>query len=70
MEAETVAALPEDRPVWVVTCSCGWTRQASSAWTATALARLHARYLFGPDTIHDTIIIQESSGQPDRPRPS
>jgi hypothetical protein len=44
---------------WLVTCSCGWTRQAFSAWTATAIARLHARYLTGPDLEHDTVTIEE-----------
>lgn len=46
------------RPRWRITCSCGWIREASSAWTATAIARLHARYLTGPDPEHDTITIE------------
>ncbi|MGH7368106.1 MAG: hypothetical protein ACREK9_17010 [Candidatus Rokuibacteriota bacterium] len=51
--------MTEPRPRWRITCSCGWTREASSAWTATAIARLHARYLTGPDTQHTTITIEE-----------
>jgi len=61
--------VPEDRRAWVITCSCGWTRQASSAWTATAIARLHARYLMGPDTTHDTITIEEPPAPGPRRQP-
>jgi len=28
---------------WLVVCSCGWTREASSAWAAKAVSRLHER---------------------------
>jgi hypothetical protein len=27
--------------VWLVTCSCGWGREASSEWAANAVSRLH-----------------------------
>jgi hypothetical protein len=26
---------------WLVTCSCGWGREASSEWAANAISRLH-----------------------------
>jgi hypothetical protein len=47
------------RPRWLITCTCGWIREASSAWAATAIARLHARYLSTPGTAHTTITIEE-----------
>ena len=46
------------RPQWLVTCSCGWTREASSAWAATAIFRLHVRHLGDPGIEH-TITIEE-----------
>jgi len=63
------ARVTEREPRWRITCSCGWTREASSAWTATAIARLHARYLTGPDIEHDTITIEEPS-DPDTAGPT
>ncbi|HTI56641.1 MAG TPA: hypothetical protein VMC04_20570 [Verrucomicrobiae bacterium] len=39
-------------PSWRVRCSCGWEREASSAWAATALFRLHARDRSAPGTEH------------------
>jgi len=26
---------------WVVTCSCGWTRECSSRWAAESVTKLH-----------------------------
>lgn len=60
--------MTERGPRWRITCSCGWTREASSAWTATAIARLHALYLIGPGTEHTTITIEEPP-DPDGERP-
>jgi len=45
---------------WLVTCSCGWGREASSAWAATAVSRLH-RQLADVGTQHDTRV--EGPGQ-------
>jgi hypothetical protein len=42
----------EPGPRWLVTCTCGWERTASSAWAATAIFRLHARYVGVPGTEH------------------
>ena len=72
MKAEPEARMSERGPYWRITCSCGWTREASSAWTATAIARLHARYLTGPDLAHTTITIEEprdpgAGSSPDHP---
>jgi hypothetical protein len=50
--------VPELRPVRLIACSCGWGREASSAWATTAVARLHARHLAEPGTEH-TITIEE-----------
>jgi hypothetical protein len=46
------------RPSWRITCSCGWEREASSAWAATALFRLHARHL-GDRSVEHTLTIEE-----------
>ena len=43
---------------WLITCSCGWEREASSLWAATAIFRLHARHLGDPGIDH-TITIKE-----------
>jgi hypothetical protein len=59
--------MSELRTSWRITCSCGWARQASSAWSATAIARLHARYLTGPDLEHNTITIEEPGDTDARP---
>jgi len=31
------------RPRWLVTCSCGWTRECSSEWAAQSGAKVHPR---------------------------
>lgn len=49
--------MPDKKPRWFVTCSCGWERGASSLWVATAIFRLHARHLGEPGTEH-TIAIE------------
>jgi hypothetical protein len=44
-----LAAEPHDpltstgKPRWLVTCSCGWTREASSEWAANSISKLHPR---------------------------
>jgi hypothetical protein len=50
--------MPDKKPRWVVTCSCGWIREVSSAWAATAIFRVHARHLGDPGIEH-TITIEE-----------
>ena len=30
-----------DKPRWLVTCSCGWTRDAISEWAAKSISKLH-----------------------------
>jgi hypothetical protein len=39
--AEAGALVTEPRPSWRVTCSCAWEREASSAWAANVIVRLH-----------------------------
>ena len=53
----------DQKPRWFVTCSCGWEREALSLWAATALFRLHARYLGSPGIEH-TIAIEEPPTDP------
>ena len=38
---------------WLVTCSCGWGREASSEWAAHAVSRLH-RQMADAGTHHVT----------------
>jgi len=40
-------------PRWLVICSCGWTREAISAWAAKSISKLHPR-LAGADEAHVT----------------
>ena len=37
--------MPDKKPRWFVTCSCGWEREVSSAWAATTIFWMHARHL-------------------------
>jgi hypothetical protein len=48
--------------VWLVTCSCGWGREASSEWAANAVSRLHQQ-LAGVGTEHVTRV--EGRDQPE-----
>jgi len=43
---------------WRIRCFCGWEREASSAWAATAILRLHVRHLGAPGIEH-TVTIEE-----------
>ena len=36
-----VVAKPKAR--WLVVCSCGWTREASTAWAAQSVSKLHQK---------------------------
>jgi hypothetical protein len=47
----------EPKPHWLVTCSCGWTRECSSGWAAESAAKLHPK-LSAPGTEH-TITLEE-----------
>ncbi len=51
------------KPRWLLTCSCGWTREFSSQWAAESVAKLHPK-LGQPGTAH-TVRIEEP---PDAPR--
>jgi hypothetical protein len=41
---------------WRVVCSCGWERETSSVWAATASLRLHVRHLGAPGIEHAVTI--------------
>ena len=56
--------MPEIKPRWLLTCSCGWTTALSSQWAAESAAKLHPK-LGKPDTVH-TVRIE---GPPDQMRP-
>ena len=32
-----------DKPSWLVSCSCGCTREAISEWAANSISKLHPR---------------------------
>jgi hypothetical protein len=49
-----------ERSRWLVTCSCGWGREASSEWAVNAVSRLH-RQLAEVGTEHVTQV--EGTGQ-------
>ncbi len=44
---------------WRVACSCGFERQAATAWEATELARLHVRAILGDLEQDHTWTIEE-----------
>ena len=53
-------------PPWILTCSCGWTRQFSQRWATESAAKLHPK-LGAPGIAH--IVRMEppqagSSGEP------
>ena len=52
------------RPSWRIRCSCGWEREASSAWAATAIFRLHARYLGAPGIEYIITIAEPAADGP------
>jgi hypothetical protein len=57
----------EPKPRWLLTCSCGWTRECSSRWAAESAAKLHPK-LSAPGTEHSVPI--EEPPDPDAPRQS
>lgn len=55
----------EPKPRWLVICSCGWTREASSAWAANSVSKLH-RQLGPTDGAHVTRIEGPGDGAGDQ----
>ena len=47
---------------WLLTCSCGWSRECISQWAAESVAKLHPS-LSRPGTGH-TITIEERPNPP------
>jgi hypothetical protein len=45
--------------LWRVTCSCGYEREATSAWAATAIFRLHVKTILGAREEEHTLAIEE-----------
>jgi len=56
--------MPDKKPRWRVVCSCGWEREASSAWAATASVRLHVRHLGSPGIQHSLTIEEPPADAP------
>jgi hypothetical protein len=48
---------------WLVTCSCGWSRECISRWAAESVTKLHPR-LSVPGTQHTTTIEQPPADTP------
>jgi hypothetical protein len=44
---------------WRVACSCGFERQATTAWEATGIAKLHVREILGRPEESHTWTIEE-----------
>jgi len=42
---------------WLVTCSCGWEREAVSEWAAQSLCKLHPQ-LAAMDVAHVTRVVR------------
>jgi hypothetical protein len=61
--------MPEIKPRWLLTCSCGWTTKVSSRWAAESAAELHPK-LGGPGTAHTVRVEgppEQTGGQPELP---
>src|ERR1700730_7603243 len=58
--------VPEPK-CWLVTCSCGWTRECTSRWAAESVTKLHPK-LSAPGVAH-TLTIGEppDTGRPRQP---
>ena len=52
--------------LWRVLCSCGYKREATSAWAATAIFRLHVKTILRGRAEEHTLTIEE----PPRDEPS
>lgn len=55
--------MKKPRPLWRVTCSCGFEREATSAWAATASFKLHVRLILGARDQDHTFTIEEPPGE-------
>lgn len=51
--------LTNPHQLWRVTCSCGYEREATSAWAATAIFRLHVKTILGARQEEHTLSIEE-----------
>jgi len=47
-----------EKPVWLVTCSCGYERECISAWAATATAKLHVVHL-GDKSVKHVVTVKK-----------
>jgi hypothetical protein len=56
--------MPAEKPRWRVVCSCGWEREASSAWQATVIVRLHVQHLGAPGIGHAVTIEEAPADDP------
>jgi hypothetical protein len=62
--------MTESNPSWLITCSCGWTREFSQRWAAESGARLHPM-LGAPGATHIVRIEpppDKLRREPERPR--
>jgi hypothetical protein len=49
---------------WRVACSCGFEREATTAWEATEIASVHVRKILGAPELNHTWTIEEPSSGP------
>ena len=45
-------------PLWLVTCSCGYSRECISAWAATATGKLHVVHL-GDKAVRHVVTVKK-----------
>ena len=54
-----MSRLTKPHRLWRVICSCGYEREATSAWAATAIFRLHVKMILGARQEEHTVAIEE-----------
>jgi len=60
--------MTEPKPRWLVTCSCGYERECSDAWSASATAKLHGVHLGDKSVAHVVTVkkpgVARAAGEP------
>jgi len=54
-------------PLWLVICSCGWTRERSSEWAAKSVSKLHPR--LGRVDVEHITRVEGPDNAPDESQP-
>ncbi len=59
--------MPDRRSDWLITCSCGWTRELSQRWAAESAAELHPK--LSASGVTHTLTIEGPPGSDARRQP-